>query len=129
MTIKELIDLFVPYDLFNRGYYVWKDEGIVFVTEDSEEKKDNRVDYIYLYLNDFKKDDGESEARKHKLFKKEDLFLFEGVPANKDTIIKGLLERSLFTIWDFGFREGYYSKMYRCSKKKILLYRIEYRKD
>lgn len=123
MKITELIEIFGAYDFFNRGHYVWKKAGIVFLTEERNEDKEHESYGIYIYMNDFANDDHEEPLiRKHKLHKKQDFFLIEGIPLNKNTTIKQFVDHSKLSLNDFGIGDYSYDRVHSCSKGKDIHY-------
>ena len=113
MTIKELVDIFGPYDLFNRGFYVWKAAGIVFVVESNDENIDHKTEYIYLYTSPLSEADY-APALDHRMFIKKDIFLLEGVPLSKGFSIKDVIDTSIFSLDNFLISNNSYRLRYSC---------------
>jgi len=125
MTIKELVDIFGPYDLFNRGFYVWKAAGIVFVVESNDENVNHITNYIYVYFNAFGNDYRNDKKLKHMLYRKKDYLLWEGVPIDKNMKVKDFFAYSKFDIDSFSVSDSAYELTYHCDTlRRSKVYRI-----
>jgi len=122
MTIKELVDIFGPYDLFNRGFYVWKAAGIVFAEKSRKERIENPSGYLYIYMNDIRGGPSEDPRLKHTLYKKYDYILFEGIPMSKNSTVKSFFNISKFELGDFFISNNAYDILYPCNTNLNIKY-------
>ncbi|MHC9089636.1 DUF7738 domain-containing protein [Tenacibaculum sp. IMCC1] len=127
MTIKEVIKLLGQKYSFHRGVYIWKDIGAVFSTnKDKYETNEDilkKITYIYIYMNTEVSEEYK-ESLKHELNYKNDYFLLEGMPIDKNMRVMDFIANSYFELNDFGISNYGYELDYNCNGKKIG-YRLE----
>lgn len=118
MTIEELINVLGKYDVFFKGFYLWEDSGITVVTESESKDESNSIIYIYMYMNTKVNKEFLNDL-KYMLNHKEDYFLLEGMPIDKNMRVIDFINNSEFSLNDFGVSNYGYELDYSCEGKKI----------
>lgn len=100
MSVEQIATILGPYDYFNRGYYVWKNAGVVLAsTKTREEAGDAILDVGEVNFN-LLVDKRDLEKYKHLLENNQNYVLFNGVPVDKDTTIRSFFDLSEYEYSD-----------------------------
>ena len=125
MTVKELVEVFGEKYYFHRGFFIWKKIGVVvsinYESLDNELDLNKKSTYIYIYMNT-EVDEKYKESLKHELNHKEDYFLLEGMPVDKNMKVMDFIANSEFKLSDFGVSNYGYELEYNCNDKKVGYY-------
>ncbi len=125
MSVDELIQIFGQYDRFFRGFFIWEKVGIV--SSINIDRLDEKLDlnkkstYLYVYMNTGV-DDSYKEKFKHELNHKNDYFLLEGMPIDKNMRVMDFIANSQFSLNDFAVSNDGYELDYKCNDKKVGYY-------
>lgn len=96
MSVEQVVNVLGPYDYFNRGYYVWRNAGLILAsTKAREEGNDVTLDVGEVIFN-VEVDKRDLELYKHLLEKNQNYVLFNGVPVDNQTTIRSFFELSLY---------------------------------
>jgi len=113
MTVKELKGIFGPYDFFSKGHYIWKEAGIVFGDKiKDKEDKNKAIRGVYIYMSSLARK--RKDMAKHTRFHKQDYFLLEGMPVDKNMQFRDFIKNSYFELSDFSISDYSYSREVNC---------------
>ena len=125
MTVKNLINILGSNYIFHRGLFIWKNIGITVST--NNKKYVDKIDLnkkstqIKVYMNTIVSE-GYKESLKHRLNHKNDYFLIEGIPLNKNTRVMDFIANSKYKLNDFLVSNYSYELEFDCNDRKIGYY-------
>lgn len=123
MSVKEIKEIFGYYETTDLGAIIYKNQGLVFATNEKNISLSSVVNIVYIYMNTTVSE-GYKEKLKHKLNHKNDYFLLEGMPIDKNMRVMDFIANSEFELNDFAVSNYGYELDYNCNGKKIG-YRLE----
>ena len=123
MSVKKIKEIFGEYETTDLGAIIYKNQGVVFATNEKNITLSSVINIVYIYMNTTVSEDYK-EKLKHKLNHKKDYFLLEGMPIDKKMRVMDFIANSEFSLHDFGVSNYGYELDYNCNGKKIS-YRLE----
>jgi len=114
VSVDEMVDVLGPYDYFNRGYYVWKNVGVVFASTQTREERASAVLDIVEVNFSIQVDERDAEKYRHLLERNKNYILFNGVPINHQTTVQEFFEYSMYDYDDFKVSDYSYQYMEKC---------------